>query len=206
MPFLVKNSLAARLLADPDMAVCLKPFMKGPASVKDLALAQGLSPQQAYYRVGLLLKAGLLQPAGLLLQRGRYIRLYRAVDTDFRIPRELVPERVWVALEGAQSWQEEWEKALELYDPGYGTVLRVFLNPEGILEFGSEGEPDILAEEFPPLVNLWSAGLHLRWEEAKAFQRELLALYHRYAALSPARKEEGQPRYLLHLGLAPAPK
>ncbi|MFN4074189.1 MAG: ArsR family transcriptional regulator [Thermus sp.] len=206
MPLLVKDPLAARLLADPDMAVCLKPFMKGPAGVKDLALAQGLSLQQAYYRVGLLLKAGLLQPAGLLPQRGRPIRLYRAVDIDFRIPRELIPERLWRALEGARSWQEEWEKALALHDPGFGTVLRVFLNPEGILEFGGEGEPDILGEEFPPLINLWSAGLHLRWEEAKAFQRELLSLYHRYAALSPARKAEGQPRYLVHLGLAPAPK
>lgn len=206
MPFLVSDPLAARLLADAGMAVCLKPFMKGPARVKDLALAQGLSLQQAHYRVGLLLKAGLLEPTGVIPRRGRPVRLYRAVDTDFRIPRKLVPERILRALEGAQSWQEEWEKALALYDPGYGTVLRVFLNPEEILEFGSEDEPDILAEEFPPLVNLWSAGLHLRREEAKAFQRELLALYHRYAALSPARKEEGQLRYLLHLGLAPAPK
>jgi len=74
------------------------------------------------------------------------------------------------------------------------------------LEFGGEAEPDLLAEDFPPLVNLWSAGLHLRREEAKALQRELLALYHRYAALSPARKEEGQARYLVHLGLAPAPQ
>jgi hypothetical protein len=73
------------------------------------------------------------------------------------------------------------------------------------LEFGSEEEPDILAEDFPPLLNLWSAGLYLRREEAKALQRELLGLYHRYAALSPVRQEEGQARYLLHLGLAPAP-
>jgi hypothetical protein len=73
------------------------------------------------------------------------------------------------------------------------------------LEFGSEEEPDILAEDFPPLLNLWSAGLYLRREEAKALQWELLGLYHRYAALSPVRQEEGQARYLLHLGLAPAP-
>ena len=54
-------------------------------------------------------------------------------------------------------------------------------------------------------MNLWSAGLYLRREEAKALQRELLALYHRYAALSPGRQEEGEARYLVHLGLAPAP-
>ncbi|WP_135257610.1 hypothetical protein [Thermus caldilimi] len=206
MPFPVENPLAARLLADPDMAVALKPFMKGPASVKNLALAQGLSLQQAHYRVGLFLRAGLLVSAGTLRRRGRPVRLYRAVDTDFRIPRKLVPERILRALEGARSWQEEWAKALEAHDPGYGAVLRVFLNEEGLLEFGGEGEPDILAESFPPFVNLWSAGLHLSREEAKAFQRELLALYHRYAPLSSARQAEGQPRYLVHLGLAPAPK
>jgi hypothetical protein len=116
-----------------------------------------------------------------------------------------VLERVLRALEAAQSWQEEWQKALEAHDPGYGAALRVFLNPEGLLEFGSEEEPDILAEDFPPLLNLWSAGLHLRREEAKALQRELLGLYHRYAALSPVRQKEGQARYLLHLGLVPAP-
>ncbi|GAB5603162.1 hypothetical protein FJNA_16880 [Thermus sp. FJN-A] len=205
MPFQVENPLAARLLADPEMAVCLKPFMKGPAAVKDLAQARGISLQRAHYRVGLFLRAGLLREVGRLPRRGRPVRLYRAVDTDFRIPRELVPERVMQALEGAQSWQEEWQKALEAHDPGYGVVLRVFLNPEGLLVFGAEEEPDILAEDFPPLVNLWSAGLYLRREEAKALQRELLALYHRYAALAEARKEEGQARYLLHLGLAPAP-
>lgn len=206
MPFRVANPLAARLLADPDMAVSLKPFMKGPASVKDLAQAQGLSLQKAHYRVGLFLRAGLLVPSGLLSRRGRPVRLYQAVDTEFLIPRELVPERVLRALEGAKSWQEEWARALEAHDPGYGAVLRVFLNEEGLLEFGGEEEPDILAETFPPLLNLWSAGLHLRREEAKALQRELLALYHRYAALSEARKGEGQARYLVHLGLAPAPE
>ncbi|WP_038055738.1 hypothetical protein [Thermus amyloliquefaciens] len=206
MAFRVENPLAARLLADPEMAVALKPFMKGPASVKDLALAQGLSLQQAHYRVGLLVRAGLLLPVGTRQRRGRPIRLYRAVDTDFRIPRELVPERVLRALEGARSWQEEWARALEAHDPGHGAVLRVFLNEEGLLEFGGEAESDLLAEGFPPLVNLWSAGLYLSREEAKAFQRELLALYHRYAALSPARQAEGQARYLVHLGLAPAPK
>ncbi|MCX7851131.1 MAG: hypothetical protein N2324_13420, partial [Thermus sp.] len=53
-------------------------------------------------------------------------------------------------------------------------------------------------------LNLWSAGLYLRREEAKALQREIWALYQGYALLSPLRKEEGQARYLLHLGLAPA--
>ena len=205
MAYLVEHPLAARLLADPDLAVCLKPFMKGPATVKDLVQARGISLQRAHYRVGLFLKAGLLEPVGVRRRRGRPIRLYRAVDTDFRIPRKLVPERVLRALEAAQSWQEEWQKALEAHDPGYGAALRVFLNPEGLLEFGSEEEPDILAEDFPPLLNLWSAGLYLRREEAKALQRELLALYNRYAALSPARQEEGEARYLVHLGLAPAP-
>ncbi|AEV16938.1 hypothetical protein TCCBUS3UF1_19000 [Thermus sp. CCB_US3_UF1] len=207
MPFPVTTPLAARLLADPEMAVCLKPFMKGPASVKDLALARGLSLQRAHYRVGLLRKAGLLVPAGLQPRRGRPIKLYRAVDTDFLVPKALVPPGVWRALEAAQSWQEEWEKALEACDAGYGTALRVRLNPQGLLVFGpeeAEEEPELLAEGFPPLLNLWSAGLYLRREEAKALQREIWALYQRYALLSPLGKEEGQARYLLHLGLAPA--
>jgi hypothetical protein len=105
MAYLVEHPLAARLLADPDLAVCLKPFMKGPATVKDLAQARGISLQRAHYRVGLFLKAGLLEPVGVRRRRGRPIRLYRAVDTDFRIPRKLVPERILRALEAAQSWQ-----------------------------------------------------------------------------------------------------
>ncbi|WP_245540672.1 hypothetical protein [Thermus islandicus] len=66
---------------------------------------------------------------------------------------------------------------MEAHDPGYGAVLRVFLNPEGLWEFG--------AEDFPPLLNLWSAGLYLPGRRPRL-------LYHRYAALSPVRQEEGQ--------------
>jgi len=75
MAYLVEHPLAARLLADPDLAVCLKPFMKGPATVKDLAQARGISLQRAHYRVGLFLKAGLLEPVGVRRRRGRPIRL-----------------------------------------------------------------------------------------------------------------------------------
>lgn len=200
MPHLVQDPLAARLLADPEWAVALKPFMKGPASVKDLAEAQGLSLQKAHYRVMRLLQAGLLRPAGLKRRAGRAVRLYEAVERDFLIPKALVPQRVLEALEGAQSWQKDFAQALARLNPSQNPTLRVFLNPEGLLEWGEAEEPDLLAEDHPALLNLWSAGLHLSPTEAKALQKELLALYHRYAALGPS--EERKP-HLVHLGLAP---
>lgn len=200
MPHRVQDPLAARLLADPDWAVALKPFMKGPASVKDLAQAQGLSLQKAHYRVRRLLQAGLLCPAGRKGRAGRPIQLYEAVARDFLIPKALVPPRVLEALEGAQSWQREFAQALARLSRSQNPTLRVFLNPEGLLEWGEAEEPDLLAENHPALLNLWSAGLHLSPKEAKALQRELLALYHRYAALEPRKDRR---RHIVHLGLAP---
>ena len=66
MACLVEHPLAARLLADPDLAVCLEPFMKGPATVKDLAQAWGISLQRAHYRVGLFLKPTFRTPPPML--------------------------------------------------------------------------------------------------------------------------------------------
>ncbi|AFV76885.1 putative transcriptional regulator [Thermus oshimai JL-2] len=200
MPHRVQDPLAARLLADPEWAVALKPFMKGPASVKDLAQAQGLGLKKAHYRVVRLLQAGLLRPAGLKRRAGRAVRLYEAIDRDFLIPKALVPPRVLEALEGAQSWQKDFAQALARWERQKGATLRVFLNGEGLLEWGEEEEPDLLAEDHPALLNLWSAGVYLSPQEAKALQRELLALYHRYAALGPS---EGRSPHLVHLGLAP---
>lgn len=195
MPFRVTNPLAARILADPDLAVALKPFMRGPASVKDLAL-EGFSLQRAYYRVGLFLKAGLIREVGRRPRRGRPIRLYQAVDRDFRVPVSLIPKDRLEALEGAQSWKRAFEEALAAQGPGYARTLRVFLNPQGVLEFlDEEGE-----EPPTPVLNLWSAALYLTPEEAQAFRQALLDLYARYAQ----GQAQGRRRHLLHLGLVPA--
>ncbi|MFX4351282.1 hypothetical protein ABTA28_19080, partial [Acinetobacter baumannii] len=61
----IHHPLAARILADPDIAVYLKPFMQNPTTVKAVAEEYKLSIQSMHYRVLQMLQAGLLEVVGL---------------------------------------------------------------------------------------------------------------------------------------------
>jgi hypothetical protein len=194
MPFEVKNPLAARLLATPEMAVSLKLFMRGPAPIKDLAEAERLPLATAHYRVMRFLEAGLLQKVGERRRKGRPQALYQAVDREFLIPRELIPPQVLARLEGARAWRREFEEGLRRAGEGYASGLLVRLLEDGVLDFAPLREPE------PPLLNLWHGGLWLSLEEAKTLQEELLALVEKY------KHRRGDRRYLFHLGLVAAPE
>lgn len=204
------NPLAARILAHPDIAVYLKPFMRGPTAVKAAAEECKLPIQTMHYRVLQMVQAGLLEVVGLEPRRGRPVKHYQATARAFRVPLGLVPAVALEALEHAIFWKRSFEQGITrvLGLPKYEGDLVVWLNENGImlwgLGVGPEGDDPsiqaILADESPAVLNHWTAGLRLRRAEAKALQRELWAVLERYA------HRQGPEKYVLHLGLAPLPE
>jgi len=89
------NPLAARILANPEAAVFLKPFMCGPTTVKAAAEHFKLPLQAMHYRVGQMLQAGLLEVKGIAARRGRAIKYYQATARAFRVSPRLIPPGLW---------------------------------------------------------------------------------------------------------------
>ncbi|MER3443745.1 MAG: transcriptional regulator [Meiothermus sp.] len=200
----VRNPLAARILADPDVALWLKPFMKAELSVKEAAETLKVPLQTLHYRVEQMVEAGLLEVVGLEARRGRPIKRYRATATGFKVPLDLIPPRMLEDLESAVFWSRQLQEGLERTRrlPKYRDHLTVYLNEHGLMIFGSSHEkvrPKLLGDDEPAVLSLWTIGLHLTREDAKALQAELWEIYQRY------HKRQGPERYVLHLGMAPHP-
>lgn len=202
----LNNSLAARILADPDVAVFLKPFMCEPNTIKAAAEEFKQPIQAMHYRVLQMLQAGLLEVVGVEARQGRPIKHYQATATAFRIPLDLVPHSLLESLTEHLSWKSQLERGLQkaLGGSEYESQMVVYLNGDGLLIWGSslddyEGDPKTLKPQYPATLNLWTGGLRLDRADAKALQRELWELYERYA------HRGGAEKYVMHLGLAPTP-
>lgn len=201
----LNNALAARILADPEVAVFLKPFMHGPTTVKAAAEAFNLPIQTMHYRVGQMLKAGLLQVVAVSHRQGRPIKQYQATSTAFRFPLKLVPLRLLENLTSHVFWKAQLERSLEkaLQANTHQAHMVVYRNQDGLLTWSSHPddeaeEPEVLGLQYPATFNLWTGGLMLDRADAKALQRELWELYERYA------HRGGAEKYVMHLGLAPS--
>lgn len=198
------NSLAARILADPDIAVYIKPFMRQALSVKQAAEELKLPIQTLHYRVEQMERAGLLEVVGIEARRGRPIKHYQATSRAFRIPVKLIPNGVLQALNDHTTWKNDLEQGLERVLGGekYQEHMVVYLDKDGLLMWGSEldekaKDPEVLGHDFPAVLNMWTGGMRLSRSDAKALQRELWELYERYA------HRGGEGCYVMHLGLAP---
>lgn len=200
------NPLAARILADPDVAIFLKPFMREPTTVKAAAEEFKLPLQTMHYRVLQMLQAGLLQVVKVEARQGRAIKHYRATATAFQVPLDLIPHSLLENLTEHVSWKSRLERGLQkaLGESNYKSQMVVYLDEDGLLIWGSSqddyrGDPQILGPGYPAVLNLWTGGLRLDRADAKALQRELWELYERYA------HRGGAEKFVMHLGLAPTP-
>jgi predicted transcriptional regulator len=204
--FELKNARAARILANPDIAVYLKPFMHQALSIKQAAEELHLPIQTMHYRVKQMEQAGLLEVVNTKARRGRPIKQYQAKAITFKISTKLIPPTLLQALDHHLSWKRQLEHGLEQATglPKYQEHLMVCLDQDGLLIWSSENEnaksQAFLDEDFPAVFDMWTGGLHLNRKDAKQLQLELWQLYERYAHLG------GKGKYVMHLGLAPAPE
>lgn len=195
---------AVALLTDPARLEVFKPFVARAASVPEAAAALGAKPNSLLYQVRRLEHLGLLRHVG---RRGRE-KLYRSGADAYYVPFDASHAETFEAMLRAQ-----YDAKLGLFtgayahamlhelgvpvglgvrrDPVNGVVYS-FLSPDG-----ERGLADVvLSRAGPATVTLWTR-LFLDHEDAKALQRELVALYGRY------KERRGAQEYLVHLDLAP---
>lgn len=187
--------------------------MQRPTSLKEAADALEMPLNSLHYYVQKFLTLGLLEVTSVQKRGGRPIKRYKAAAEAFFVPfsafdhadlHEHLRER------DASLWPLLHRSAAAFYaSQAAGAVWgRRFEWRNGRLEAHTGPAPDtpfdlldFLAKENTPAFLLSWDLTHLSLDEAKAFQRELIALGERFGG----RAETGQS-YLVHVALVPLVK
>ncbi len=203
--YVVESKEAAALLIDPAQQRYLLPFLARDCTIKEAAERTQTSLNSMYVRVERFLRLGLLRVVETRSRPGRAVKVYRSVKDRFFVPALLIGLSTVEAVQAKHDayWEGELRRSL--------LVARMENTGEWGFELSRDAQGDFWvygakrpgerynshAPGAPATVSLWSEQITLDYEEAKAFQSELLALYKKYRA-----KRGGQP-YLLRIGLAP---
>ena len=199
-PYHITTPDAAEILGRPDLARLLKPFMRGPQSVSAVAKIQGVSVESLHHRVQQLHRAGLLRVAGEIPRRGRPIKLYEAVATDFVFSVDLLKPETLRELSQGDLWLREFRQELaRLTAPQQQRTVRVLLTDAGALMWGTADSPPPRPVH-PAAYFTQSAALYLTPADAQELANELDALNRKYEG------RKGPKRYGLILGLTPLPR
>jgi hypothetical protein len=192
-------------MADRTQRRWLTPFIEGDCSVGDAARALKVNPTVMYKRVQRMLGLGLLHETRVEARAGKPIRYYRSVARTFFIPYRVYPPE-HVNLANRLLYQEAFQRALErVYRDEYFVErdlgVRTVLAPSGdsYLEIvTSTGEVwDYLGDDAPVIAAGWNP-VWLNPEDAKALQREVVALLTKYL------NKRGSRAYLTGLFLCDA--
>lgn len=201
----VQGERAARFVLDERVNRALVPFMEGPRSVSQAARELGWPLYAVSRRVRELRALGLVQAAGSERRRGREVTFWQAAPALF-VPGPLVLMETLLEQSEA-AWQERWLASLadtwtrrtEQADDPWGIrvtpaqgglrLVPMTASGRGWAERGDHEEP---------LALTWQT-LALRFEDARALERDLGELLGRYLA----RVMPGERRYILRFGLAP---
>lgn len=201
------DARAARALLDPLSGRVLGALLEGPRTQRALALALGLPLDAVKYRVRVLLRLGLVRQVGEQARAGRAMRLFAACADSYFVPFALLGaatlEEMFLGQE-EQARRAYWRGVVATAREGpdlsrWGWHLR---REGGELRAGFVPAPgtsalDLLAApQAPALVQGWfTARLH--HEQARDFQRRLLALIGEFEAHS------GAQGYLLGVHFGP---
>ncbi|MFC3859599.1 hypothetical protein ACFOPQ_02295 [Deinococcus antarcticus] len=200
----VASPLAARLLTDPATRRVLAAFHGRGQTVAGAARSLALAPDTVLYRVKQALRADLLEVVSEQARRGRPQKVYR-LPLPLFVPGSLIPGGPDVLLhadEDAFTARVRASRAALLCRGQWG--LLVSAGQDGLVteisapqQQGSTHEV-LQAQQAPALLDIHTP-LHLTFEEAKALQAHLWAIYQ---AQDGRTGQEGN--YLLRLTLYPA--
>lgn len=197
---------AVELLTDPKQLESFKPFVARACSVPEVARALGVKPNSFLYQVRRFEQLDLVRFAG---RRGRE-KLYRSSADAYFVPFDASHAETFDAMLRAQydaklgAFTDAYARTL-LTELGVPVGLGVRRDPTNDVVYSflsSDGERSlsdvVLSKGGPAAVTLWTR-LFLTFEDAKALQSELVALYGRY------KERQGPQEYLIHLDLTPKP-
>jgi hypothetical protein len=197
---------AAKLLTDLSELRYLEPFFGHERTVKEAADVLKVTIDDLYFRVRRAQKLGLLRVVNLEPRAGRAMKRYTLVADGFYVPFRVVPNIDFEAL--VLGFELQLERLLirnvlaaghdDSFVSSFG--VRVYLDDAGHLTADAAKGPtqpyDFLASENPGIYTTWNQ-LELDFEDAKDLQRDLHAVWQKYA------RKKGAQSYLLRLGLAP---
>ncbi len=197
----------AQVLLDPRESAFYSPFLGQDCTVSEAAQLGGVSVNTAYARVRRLLKLGLLRVSGQKPRAGRAVKLYRMVAERFFVPYDVTPHESYAALlfayldlPSARALSRSVAHAREKTAPQYG--LELFRTHDGLYTRPATAPGVYVHADDPssPALYNMAADMMLTHTEAKALQRELDELWHKFRNREP----EGRQRYLLRLAFTPA--
>lgn len=206
----INDAEAARVLADPKQQRYLLPFIREELSLSEAARCLGVRPNSLLYHIDKLLALGLLEVARVQPRRGRASKLYRASAERFFIPFSLTRADSVQSLSTESSVRSEMVFQKDLIsaqmEVGDDWGIAIYVMKEGGLsidltasrEHPAEDTAFILDPDHPAAWSCWLE-TNLGFEEAKALQRELVAVWARYKQM----RDPDKPKYTLRLGLAP---
>lgn len=209
----IEDPETARVLTDARTARLLPPFMKRPHSLSDAAHELDVKLPMLSYHVKRFLELGILTVVGTERRSGRSVKLYSGTAKTFIVPfhatRSETLEKLIIELTApdARLFQRELARALQRLAPDWG----VYLVCNDAQEVSFSLKPDLgvsqreiaftdgpLGPHDPALISNYGR-IHLDFDTAKTFQRDLDELYTRYMKLSD---DKGQT-YAFQLGLTP---
>ena len=203
-PFIVRDTVTAEVLFRDDKQAALRPFMKEASTISEAARASGIKANTLYVWVQDFVELGLLDVVGEKPRAGRAQKLYKALHREFYIPYDVLSAET---LEHALSLLNTVDDS-ELYHHIAKTLSRenerfgwLFVHTDDDeLWFHAASYPGVrlnnLHPDRPAVINTGDT-LHLNFDDAKAFQQELMALYKKY------KTKAGAQAYLFRLSLVP---
>ena len=200
---MVTDEAAARVLLDAEARRWFVPFLAQSSSISAAARTLGEKPNSVLYRVKRWLELGLLEVAREELRKGRTVKHYRSTSDAFFIPHSASSSETLVELlrdtnapyldtlyqsvvSAARALSSDWGVQLSRV----GTTVKV----SAAVAPGEVYDP--LNRESPAVLEQFTR-LQLDFEDAKAFQLELLNLLKNYG------RKQGAQRYVSYLALAP---
>ena len=200
----ISSAGAAKAIRDPATLSQLSPFLARERTISEVARSQGVPVSTQFRRVQRFVRLGLLEVSRTVRRNGKPTKLYRSVADSFFVPSEVSEEpAVWSGTWN-RYWDEEFDRSLteacSEWFPRWGH--QVWRDAAGVLNISLVRRPfepvDLLALDSPAVVATSHDALYLDFEDAKAMQREVDAIWRKYAAIG------GSQRYLARIQLTPA--
>ena len=200
--FVVTNPEMAEVLSDPAHLRYVAPFIEHERTVGEVAQETGSALSTTYRRVQRYCKLGILELAHERKRKGKALKVYRAVADAFFVPNRLTDGEERSSERWGAHWERDFRRGLR---HAYAAQLdgwgqRVY-RKDGVfttsLASGPDEDVDVLADAMPALYNRFHDSLYLDFAQAKAFQRELDALFKTYMNC------KGQQRYMVRISFVP---
>ncbi|CAN5795837.1 helix-turn-helix domain-containing protein [soil metagenome] len=195
----------ANVLTDPEHLRYIAPFLGHERTVSEVTAETKSTLSTTYRRVKRYCELGILAVEREQKRKGKTLKVYRAVADVLFIPYRVSAGQEAVRARWRQHWEEDFQRG---FRHAYGADLeewgqRIYRKNgvfTSMLAKNPDEDLDPLTDDMPAFFSRFHDSLYLDFADAKAFQRDLEALFATYAA------KTGRQRYMLRVAFVPVPE